>query len=71
MTHSMKVVFKARKKLIKYFLSIFFLYTEMTNKYYGKDKKRLRKEALKNYKNKYEEENDKAEKGPRKISKFY
>ena len=43
----------------------------MTNKYYGKDKKRLRKEALKNYKNKYEEENVKAEKGPRKISKFY
>ena len=43
----------------------------MTNKYYGKDKKRLRKEALKNYKNKYEEENDKAEKGSRKISKFY
>ena len=43
----------------------------MTNKYYRKDKKRLRKEALKNYKKKYEEENDKAEKGPRKISKFY
>ena len=61
-THISKWIFKHIKKLIKIFVYNFFLYIKMTNKYYQKQKEKLRKEARERYQNLSEEEKDKRQK---------
>ena len=68
-SHFKVYFFEAYKKI---FFIIFFLYIKMVNKYYQKDKERLRIEARERYQNLSEEEKvEKGKKSSRKISKFY
>ena len=54
-----KLIFKAYKKLIKYFFITFFLYIKILTGHYQKNKERLSKKAYERYQNLSEEEKDK------------
>ena len=59
------------KKIKQYFfITFFFVFLKMVNKYYQKRKERLRKKARERYKNLSEEEKDKRWKKVREGTKF-
>ena len=64
LTHILSLIFKAYKKLIKFF----FQYVKMTNNYYQKQKERSTWKISTSFQSR---EIQKAKKSPRKISNFY